>query len=53
MGDSGDVADYEIDTYVIEKGVGDRVKHFSLFGLSQDDMQTRLDCAEQHARRTW
>lgn len=49
VGDSGDVADYEIDTYVIEKGVGDRVKHFSLFGMSQDDMQTRLDCAEQHA----
>jgi hypothetical protein len=49
VGDSGDVADYEIDTYIIEKGVGDRVKHFSLFGMSQGDMQTRLDCAEQHA----
>jgi hypothetical protein len=49
VGDSGDVADYEIDTYIIEKGVGDRVKHFSLFSMSQDDMQTRLDCAKQHA----
>jgi hypothetical protein len=49
VGDSGDVADYEIDTYVINKGVGDGVKHFSLFAMSQSDMQTRLDCAELHA----
>jgi hypothetical protein len=25
------------------------VKHFSLYGMSNGDMQTRLDCAEQHA----
>jgi hypothetical protein len=49
VGDSGDVSDTDLDTYVIEKGVGERVKHFSLFSMSQDDMQTRLDCAEQHA----
>jgi hypothetical protein len=49
VGDSGDVADDDIDTYIIEKGVGERVKHFSLFGMSRGDMQTRLDCAEQHA----
>jgi hypothetical protein len=49
VGDSGDVSDTDLDTYVIEHGVGERVKHFSLFGMSQGDMQTRLDCAEQHA----
>ncbi len=49
VGDSGDVSDTDLDTYVIEHGVGERVKHFSLFGMSKGDMQTRLDCAEQHA----
>jgi hypothetical protein len=49
VGDSGDIADYDIDTYIINKGVGERVKHFSLFCMSKGDMQTRLDCAEQHA----
>jgi hypothetical protein len=49
VGDSGDIEDSDIDTYTIKKGVGDQVKHFSLFCMSKDDMQTRLDCAEQHA----
>jgi hypothetical protein len=49
VGDSGDVQDFDIDTYRFNKGIGDQVKHFSLFSMSQDDMQTRLDCAEQHA----
>jgi hypothetical protein len=49
VGDADDVTDTDLDTYVIEKGVGERVKHFSLFGMSEGDMQTRLDCAEQHA----
>jgi hypothetical protein len=49
VGDSGDIQDFEIDTYIVNQGVGNQVKHFSLFCMSKDDMQTRLDSAEQHA----
>lgn len=49
VGDSGDVSDTDIDTYIINGGRGDRVKDFSLFGMSTGDLQTRLDTANQHA----
>lgn len=37
VGDSGDVHDYDIDTYILNGGVGDRVKHFLLFSMSKDE----------------
>jgi len=49
VGDSGDVSDTDIDTYILNGGVGDKVKHFSLFSMSKGDLQTRLDTASQHA----
>ncbi len=49
VGDSGGISEADIDAYIANGGTGPNVKHFSLFSMSKGDMQTRLDCAEQHA----
>jgi hypothetical protein len=48
-GDSGDISDTDLDAYVAMGGQGD-VKKFSLFAMSQGDLQSRLDCADTHSR---
>jgi hypothetical protein len=49
-GDSGDISASDLDTYIAMGGRGDGVKQFSLFAMSEGDLQSRLDCADTHSR---
>jgi len=49
IGDAGDVSDADLDNYVAKGGRGDDVKQFTLFCMSNSDLQIRLDCGTQHA----
>jgi hypothetical protein len=49
IGDSGDLSDVDLDNYVAKNGKGDDVKQFTLFSMSNADLQTRLDTATRHA----
>jgi hypothetical protein len=49
VGDDGDVDEDDLDHWIATGGVGDDVKQFSLFAMSTDDLQSRLDCAAVHS----
>ena len=49
VGDSGNVSDADLDNYVAAGGVGDGIKQFTLFSMSNSDLQSRLDTATDHA----
>jgi hypothetical protein len=49
IGDAGDISDVDLDHYVEQNGRGDDVKQFTIFCMSNRDMQQRLDTATQHA----
>ncbi len=49
VGDNGDVTEGDLDAYVAAGGRGERVKQFSLFAMSDGDLQSRLDCADTHS----
>jgi hypothetical protein len=49
VGDSGDIGEDDLDTYIASQGHGDGVKQFSLFAMSDGDLQSRLDCADTHS----
>ena len=48
VGDAGDITQVDLDEYIAKNGKGDGVKKFTLFAMSSDDMQKRLDTATQH-----
>ena len=49
IGDAGDISEADIDNYIAKGGIGDDVKHFTLFSMSESDLQSRIDTASQHA----
>jgi hypothetical protein len=49
LGDMGDITAADLDHYVAMGGMGEGVKHFSLFAMSHGDVQTHLNCADTHA----
>ena len=49
-GDNGDISAADLDNYIAMGGRGDGVKQFSLFAMSEGDLQSRLDCADTHSR---
>lgn len=49
IGDAGDISAADLDNYVAKGGVGEDVKHFTLFCMSESDLQVRIDTATQHA----
>ncbi|HXH86157.1 MAG TPA: hypothetical protein VNI35_04985 [Nitrospira sp.] len=50
VGDNGGISESDIDAYLAAGGIGDGIKHFSLFAMSQGDLNSRLDCADAHSR---
>jgi hypothetical protein len=49
VGDNGDVTEADLDAYVAAGGRGEHVRQFSLFAMSDGDLQSRLDCADAHS----
>jgi hypothetical protein len=49
VGDDGDISEGDLDAYLAAGGIGDGLKHFTLFSMSDSDLEARLDCADQHA----
>jgi hypothetical protein len=48
-GDQGDISEADLDHWIASGGVGNDVKQFSLFAMSDGDLQSRLDCADTHS----
>ena len=49
IGDAGDISEADLENYIAKGGVGNDVKHFTLFSMSESDLQSRIDTASQHA----
>lgn len=49
VGDSGSISAADLDNYVAKNGVGQDVKQFTLFSMSNGSLQSRLDTANRHA----
>jgi hypothetical protein len=49
VGDDGDISEDDLDHWIATSGVGDDVKQFSLYAMSDGDLQSRLDCADTHS----
>jgi hypothetical protein len=49
VGDTGSISAADLDAYVAMGGRGAGVKQFSLFAMSNGDLQTHIDCADTHA----
>lgn len=50
VGDTGNISAADLDNYVAKGGVGDDVKHFTIFSMSNSDLRTRTDTATLHAK---
>lgn len=50
VGDNGNISAADLDNYIAKGGVGGDVKHFTIFSMSQSDLQTRTDTATLHAK---
>src|SRR5258708_11710684 len=48
VGDAGDINDVDLDNYVAKNRKGEDVKQFTLFAMSNKDLQSRLDTANSH-----
>ncbi len=49
VGDDDDISEDDLDHWIANGGVGDDVKQFSLYAMSDGDLQSRLSCADAHS----